>query len=183
MDVAPRDVRLRFQEGQVIDPTTLVAQLDPDPDDNVVEFELFTSIEVIRAGGDGTFGDGNEVDVQVGFIGIGEADNEVVIRFAENLPDDHYIINVFGDADAHRLVLRNDANVPLNDPADPDVDTDDPPDGIPDLSVDNGSDFSLGFELDLGAQIVSVVPQPLVDPITGGPGDREPQQDRRLFQR
>ena len=81
---APREITLRFSEGQAIDPATLA-----------------TGIAVIGSGHDGDFTNGNEVSIvsptrPAGFIGIGNRPNEVVIRFADTLTDDTYRIIVQG---------------------------------------------------------------------------------------
>ena len=76
-ETAPNELTLQFNPGQVIDGSTV--------DGNVT---------VTRAGHDGTFGDGNEVPVTIGFVGVGDQPEEVVVRFAENLPDDHYRITI-----------------------------------------------------------------------------------------
>ncbi|MEE2685273.1 MAG: Ig-like domain-containing protein [Planctomycetota bacterium] len=86
----------------------------------------------------------NDVVVEPGYIGLGDSDNEILVRFAETLPDDLYQIDIFGEGS---LALRNETNEAFQDPTD---------DG-----VDDGESLSLQFDLDLGAQIVSVVPQPV----------------------
>ncbi|MFT5524644.1 MAG: hypothetical protein ACI9HK_002606, partial [Pirellulaceae bacterium] len=91
-----------------------------------------------------TLSGANDVVVEPGFIGLGDSPNEVIVRFAETLPDDRYSISVLGTGFG---ALRNIDGVALGDR------TDD--------TVDDGSDFNTAFELDLGAQIISVVPQPL----------------------
>ncbi len=119
LSVAPRELILEFNSHQRIDPATLGA------------------IQIVRSGGDGTFGDGNEQTIVPGYIARGEQDNEVIIRFAETLPDDQY-----------RLIIRGDeGNSPLRNI-----------DGVP---FNGGSDSTIRFDLDLGAQVVSVVPQPV----------------------
>ena len=122
LDVAPREFLIRFSEGQDIDPTTL------------------GGIQTVRSGGDDAFDDAlgpiDDVSVEYGWIGIGDRTNEVIIRFAETLPDDIYQINILGTG-PDRL-----------------TNTDGRPFG-------GGSDQSFPFELDLGAQVVSVVPQPV----------------------
>lgn len=119
-NVAPRQLTLRFDDGQVIDPASINSQ----------------TIAVVRAGLDGDFGVGDEIVITPGYIGIGEAPNEVVIRFAENLPDDLYQIRIQG---AGATPLENIAGEPFN----------------------NGTNRTIGFELDLGAQVIAVVPQPV----------------------
>ncbi len=128
-NVAPRELTFRFNDGQVIDESSL------------------NGIRITRGGSDSdleTPGD-NEV-VAPGFIGLVGLGNEIVVRFASTLPDDEYRIEVFGSGLAP---LRN-------------VDGD---------AFNNGEDVRLDFELDLGAQIIAVVPQPTT------PGDVL-QQDR-----
>ncbi len=65
---------LRFDENQVIDSTTLSA------------------IRVSRGGNDGILGTADDVQIVPGFIGVGKSpeQNEVILRFAESLPDDVY---------------------------------------------------------------------------------------------
>ena len=85
-----------------------------------------------------------DIVIKPGFIGLGDSPNEVVIRFGETLPDDTYRIDVFG---TFANALRNENDEAFNDTTD---------DG-----EDNGASESLEFELDLGAQITSVIPQPM----------------------
>ena len=86
----------------------------------------------------------NDVVIQPGYIGVGDSPNEIIVRFSETLPDDLYQVDVYGDG---KNALRNSLGMAVND-----VTLD---------SVDNGSDVSIQFELDLGAQVISVVPQPI----------------------
>ena len=87
----------------------------------------------------------NDVVIEPGYLGVADAPNEIIVRFAETLPDDLYRIDVYGDG---LNALRNDQGVAFND--------------LTDDGVDNGVAQSIQFELDLGAQIISVVPQPIV---------------------
>ena len=114
-ETAPNELTLQFNPGQVIDGSTV--------DGNVT---------VTRAGHDGTFGDGNEVPVTIGFVGVGDQPEEVVVRFAENLPDDHYRITIAPG-------LQNVGGEAFN----------------------NGDAASFDFSLDLGARIIAVDPQPV----------------------
>ena len=114
----PGDLTLIFSKGQTIDEATLDA------------------ITVTRSV-DGVLGNGNDLTVTTGFVGIGQESNEVVVRFAESLPDDAYQITVSGSLAAT--------------------------DGTP---FNEGNAASVPFELDLGPQVVSVVPQPVRQ--TGG---------------
>jgi hypothetical protein len=89
----------------------------------------------------------NDVIVVPGAVIIGDTpnENEVTLRFAENLPDDMYRLEIFGFDDANRGVtgLRN-VNGDLFLPRDPSTRQD-----------------TIEFRLDLGAKITGVVPQPV----------------------
>jgi len=86
----------------------------------------------------------NDVVVEPGYVGLGDSPREVIFRFAENLPDDLYRIDIAGTGSAP---LRSQNGFALGD------DTDD--------GKDNGQDYARQFELDLGPQILGVVPQPI----------------------
>lgn len=119
-NVAPKDLTFRFNSLTAVDPSTLA-----------------TGIRLTRSGGDGLFGQTNDQVIVPGFIGIGDNQREVIMRFAETLPDDVYRIEVIGSGAAP---LRDTAGAPFN------------------LGVNYGFDFNL----DLGAQVIAVVPQPIV---------------------
>ncbi|MGQ9504528.1 MAG: GEVED domain-containing protein [Thermogutta sp.] len=124
--VAPRELILRFNEGQQLNPNTLGA------------------IQFIRAGGDDSFAEGNEVVVPIGYMGIGDKPNEVIVRFAENLPDDKY-----------RLVIKGTGPNPL-------MNMDSPP--LPfryDPDLKTGRDLVMEFDINIGPQVLAVVPQPV----------------------
>jgi hypothetical protein len=121
LDTPPTELTLQFNPGQVIDPATVNS----------------STISLQRAGQDGTFGDGNEVPITIGFVGVGTSPEEVVVRFAENLPDDHYRITIDGSSSAP---LANQGGEAFNDGVDQDFD----------------------FSLELGARIVAVDPQPVL---------------------
>jgi len=87
----------------------------------------------------------SDFSITPGYLGRGDSDREVIFRFAETLPDDLYRIDIVG---VGSTPLRNEQAITLGDRTD---------DG-----EDNGQDFSLQFELDLGAQVLGVVPQPVV---------------------
>ncbi|MEM6776757.1 MAG: peptidase, partial [Planctomycetota bacterium] len=134
-DTAPRVLTFRFDESQQIDPATL------------------GGVQITRAGDDGVFGVNetsginDDITIVPGLVSVGDTSaNEVVVRFAESLPDDSYRINVFGfdDTEAGITGLRNT-------------------DG--DLFESNsltGRTEQIDFRLDLGALIESIVPQPVV---------------------
>lgn len=124
---APRVLTFRFDENQQIDPTTL------------------GGVEISRAGGDGDFNE--KIVIEPGSITLGDPnENEIIVRFAENLPDDDYQIKLFGydNPDEDIVGIRN-----LNG----------------ELFVPNEAGErvqTIDFDLDLGALIESVVPQPVV---------------------
>ncbi len=77
-NVAPRELTLVFNESQQIDSTSL------------------DGIRITRAGFDGSFDGVSDVIIDPGFIGVDPLrPNEVIVRFAETLPDDLYQIQVF----------------------------------------------------------------------------------------
>ncbi|QEG01721.1 Thermophilic serine proteinase precursor [Stieleria maiorica] len=128
-DTAPRSLTFRFDENQQIDPATLGA------------------IQITRDGPDDQFGTADDVRIQPGSVSLGAlADNEVVVRFADSLPDDSYRIDVFGfDAPTSGIVgLRNVQGELLV-----------ARDGVGDAE-------HINFELNLGARVEAVVPQPVV---------------------
>lgn len=122
---APNEITLVFGDGQVIDPTSL------------------TGIKVVRAS-DGVFGNANDVNFSplpvanpTLYAGIGDTANKVVLRFAENLPQDDYRIFIPGSG---ALALKDKFGNNFN----------------------NGLSYSLDFQLNLGPQVASIVPQPVI---------------------
>lgn len=140
-NIAPHDLTFRFDENQQIDPGTL------------------SGIRIIRAGLDGTFDDdkdgkteaGEYVQVTPGYIGVGSAaqQNEVIVRFAETLPDDLYRIELYGIDDVLQGIsaLRNTRGEAFGD--------------LTDDKADNGKNLVVGWQLELAPQVLAVVPQPL----------------------
>ncbi len=84
-----------------------------------------------------------DIEIVPGYIGLGDSNREVVLRFAEALPDDSYRIEILGQG---IRTLKNVAGEPFN----------------------MGASASVAFELQLGAQILSVVPQPVTKDATTG---------------
>jgi len=122
---APNEITLVFGDGQ-----------------EILESSL-TGIRVIRAT-DGVFGNANDYNYSplptanpTLYAGVGDQANKVVLRFAENLPQDNYRIFIPGSgATALKDKLGNNFN--------------------------NGVNYSLDFQLNLGPQVASIVPQPVV---------------------
>ncbi|MBW3599155.1 MAG: hypothetical protein KY475_18030, partial [Planctomycetes bacterium] len=125
--VAPRDLVFRFDDGQVIDPASLAA---------------ITISRVLPP----EIPDGPEVldPITLGFVGIGEMPNEVVVRFADTLADGEYRVEI-GAGDVE--LVNTD-----NDPFDPDA---------------SRVEVPFDFKLNLGAQVVAVVPQPIDRAVDG----------------
>ena len=108
LHVAPRELLFQFNEQQDLDDSTFDA-IQITRDDGPIVYQLLP----------------------------GDKANQVVMRFAETLPDDNYHILIKGDP--------NDA--PLKN--------------VLGTAFNNGADTTIDFDLDLGAQVVSVVPQPV----------------------
>ena len=112
-----------------------------------IDANTLDGIQILRAGFDDTFDGVTDVVVTPGFAGVDEdRPNEVSVRFAEALPDDLYRIQIYGVDDPAEGIraLRNVEGDPFH----------------PALS---GADrTAINFELDLGAQVLAVVPQPII---------------------
>ncbi|MFM7072949.1 MAG: hypothetical protein ACKO38_14265, partial [Planctomycetota bacterium] len=78
----------------------------------------------------------NDVLLSPGYIGRGESDREVIARFKERLVDDRYQIDLFGSTAA---ALKN----------------------VDGEAFNGGLNVQRRFELDLGAFVLAVVPQPI----------------------
>ncbi len=157
LDSAPRELTFRFDGTSQLDGSTL------------------RGIRVIGSGGDGTFGDGNEILIQPGFLGFADdevGDRVVVSRFVEALPDDRYRIQIAGYDDVNNNdVFANGNSVDTSITALRDTDgnailpADQVNSATPSLNID--------FEVEVGARVVAVVPQP----ITGTAGNRVQARD------
>ncbi len=79
----------------------------------------------------------SDLEVTPAYVGLGDTNREVIMRFAEALPDDKYRIEIIGRGSR---ALRNVSGQVFN----------------------GGIDQAVEFELDLGAQIESIVPQPVI---------------------
>jgi len=119
LEIAPREITLRFAEGQSIDPATIA-----------------NGVRVTRGGFDRALNGVNDVVIQPGYIGLTDTPREIVVRFADNLPDDVYQIELIGTG-----------LTPLRD--------------TQGNAVAGGNTVTHNFNLDLGAQIVAIVPQPI----------------------
>ncbi|MBX7072480.1 MAG: NF038122 family metalloprotease [Pirellulales bacterium] len=142
--IAPTLVAIQPNEGDVlldgqvrnIAPRELTFRFD---EGQIIDYATATtnSIQVVGSGGDGVFG--NAGDVALGDIYKvlpGNRANEVIVRFADTLDDDLYQITIVG---AGGSALKNTSGLAFN----------------------SGVNLTSRFELDLGAQITAVVPQPV----------------------
>ncbi|MEL6106099.1 MAG: peptidase, partial [Planctomycetota bacterium] len=135
-----------IEDGTVRDTSPRVLTFGFD-EDQVISAQSFDGIQISRAGADGQLGTNDDISIEPGLITLGDPNqNEVVVRFAESLPDDEYRIEVFAFDDAGLGItgLRN-ANGELFMPSDP-----------------NARSEVVDFRLSLGALIESVVPQPVI---------------------
>ncbi|MEZ6132565.1 MAG: hypothetical protein R3C59_28195 [Planctomycetaceae bacterium] len=119
LTTSPRELNFQFSPGQVLDELSLGA------------------IQITGAGFDGTFGDGNEIPIQGGFVGLTDRPDTVVFRFAQALPDDTYRIDILGSGP-------------------------NPLQNVDGEAFSDGNDLSLNFSVNLGAQVQAVVPQPVI---------------------
>ncbi len=133
-------------DGSVLDvaPRALTFKFDQHQE---IDPGTFDGIRVTRAGDDGVLGTVDDVRLNAGLVTLGDtATNEVVVRFSDALPDDQYNVEVFGfdDGGLGIVGLRNVAGELLQ----------------PRTAGQRVE--STTFRLKLGAQIESVVPQPVV---------------------
>lgn len=131
-------------------PTELVFRFDGASD--ILQSSL-AGIRVIKAGGDGVFGNGNDTVIEPGFVGFGDNNRIVVLRFASTLQDDLYRVELNGEP-ANGTALRNVDNLTLQT-------------RLFDSTPDDLTRDTVDFNLELGAQILAVVPQP-VDRLPNG---------------
>ena len=130
-------------------PNSALRRVSTSGFDEVQQIDSATldGIRVTRSGDDGLFDTTDDVRIAPGLVTLGDPNqNEVVVRFADSLPDDSYRIEVFGFDDPGRdiVALRN-----LNGEA-----------LMP--AVAGQSSDVVEFELKLGALIEAVVPQPVI---------------------
>ncbi|MBM4001407.1 MAG: tandem-95 repeat protein [Planctomycetes bacterium] len=148
LNIAPPSLKLRFDGNQTF---------------SASESILNQAIRVTRAGEDGVLGSADDVRIAPGFLGPNSApnQNEILLRFAETLPDDMYRLEIFSTDNVPQGIraLRN-ASGDVFQPTDPATDRE-----------------TLYFDLDLGAQIRAVVPQP----VARDANNRLVQQDKVIL--
>ncbi|MFO1062602.1 MAG: hypothetical protein U0892_01840 [Pirellulales bacterium] len=125
-----------------VSPTELVLRFDRAIDANTIQ----SGIKVTKAGNDGNFSSGNETPVT--FTALqGDSPLIVIARFPTTLADDTYRVDVLGDNNTG--AIRDTGSKTLQ----------------PRLTTT--SKDTVDFRLQLGAQVVAVVPQP-VDRLPSG---------------
>ncbi len=129
IQVAPSELTFSFDGGSQLDLATLKQ-----------------GIKITRAGGDGSFAEGNEQVIIPGFLGFKDDQNHTVVaRFAENLPDDRYRIELFGEDDPANNITAIKNTI-----------------GIPFCTIDGNSYQSIDFDVEIGGKVIAVVPQPII---------------------
>ncbi|MDB5339993.1 MAG: hypothetical protein JWN70_5612, partial [Planctomycetaceae bacterium] len=124
-----------LSDGQTISEAPTEVTLRFSPGESIDPTTISASaVTITRAGLDGTLNTADDQSVPIGYIGPGDSANEVVVRFAQNLSDDQYQIKVLATASG----------------------------GIGGISGDTISTTTFKFNLNLGAQVDAVVPQPVI---------------------
>ena len=153
LDAAPRLIGVNPNSEDIFSENTLNL-LESAPDQLTFRFDggqeidpgTFSGIRVTAAGGDDSFGEANDEQIIPGFLGFADDDNSqtIVFRFAEPLEDDRYRIQIFGEDNANEgiVAVRNVDGEAFR-----------PDDGTNEQVID--------FDIELGAQVVAVVPQPI----------------------
>ncbi|WP_164101090.1 dockerin type I domain-containing protein [Candidatus Laterigemmans baculatus] len=151
-DAAPSLISVSPNDGQIFDfasinevtrsPSELTFRFGGDQQ---IDPDTLQGIRITAAGGDGFFGNGNDRIVTPGYLGFGETERIVIARFAEALPDDQYKIEIFGfDQAASGIVGLRNIEGDLFQPSNAGADREE-----------------LYFDVELGALVTAVVPQPI----------------------
>lgn len=142
--VQARAVAIGFFNAQVqlVGATTVIAA------PLAVSSTIGMRIDRSGSGSDPVFGNGNDVAIPAGFLGLGEHSNEILWRFSEDLPDDFYRITLVGAGPQAITNLGKPASE--GNPA------------VPPEAINNGLNKVVNFRLDLAPKIVAVIPQPLM---------------------
>lgn len=118
------------------------------PASNLVEAKLISGLGTTKIGrlpltySPITLGGVNETEIVPGYIGFGDSDREVVLRFAERLQQSHYRIDILGQG---LRALKNVNGQAFND----------------------GISRSILFGLNTAARVESIVPQPVTRSASG----------------
>lgn len=133
--VSPNVGQFIVQDTELTErPQELTFQFSPG---QVLDASTLNAIQITGSGFDDSFTDGNERPQTPGFIGLGDTPDTVVFRFSSPLQDDRYEVSITGTGSAP---LQNNLGEAFLD----------------------GADQSFEFDLNLGATIRAIVPQPVV---------------------
>ena len=126
-------------------PTQLTFRFDGSQQ---IDPATLAAITIERSGGDASFTEGNEIRITPGFLGFGDSQRIVIARFAETLPDDQYRISIagFDDTNVGIVGLRNLTGQLFN--------------ALNPASA-SAPIQRINFQVELGPQVVAVVPQPI----------------------
>ncbi|QEG38917.1 tandem-95 repeat protein [Roseimaritima ulvae] len=127
-----------------VSPSELTFRFSGDAD--LDESTLENGIRIRYAGEDQRLDSADDEFIEPGWVGFGLTDRTVITRFAEPLDDGRYRVEVFGvDIPEQGITAVRDT------------------DGDPLVPRVSGSDSdNIDFELELGARVVGVVPQPVL---------------------
>ncbi len=133
-------------EGAIVDQAPQQITIKFSPGAKVDPQSIATGISVIRSA-NGVLGDSGDIVVTPGSVTVDDFPNQnvVIVRFAETLPDDNYRLLITGAGPGGLRTLSQGT-------------------GIPSERFRAGGSFQLDFRLDLGAQVASIVPQPVARP-------------------
>ncbi len=126
-----------------------------------IDPSTLSAIRITGSGGDGDFTNGNETQITPGYIGLGDSTRIVIARFSSDLPDDQYRVSIsgFDQTELGQVSLRNTLGERFQ--------AANPPDAA-------APSQELFFNIELGAKVVAVVPQP----VTGTGAARVQQRDQ-----
>jgi hypothetical protein len=118
-------------------PTQLTLRFDSAIDPSTLSTNGVAAIQFMRSV-DGTLGNSNDAPIGLGFVGLGDNPTDVVVRFAGALPTDLYRVSISGSLKSSPIAPAT-VGLPFN----------------------GGSPHTQDFTLQLGPQVVSIVPQPV----------------------
>ncbi|MCM2371638.1 GEVED domain-containing protein, partial [Aporhodopirellula aestuarii] len=124
---------------------------DASIDENSISTD---TIRLVRSGGDGVFGNGDDVQVSVGYVGFVDPDdtdpenlNRIMLRPASTAAHNATDPSVAFPDDFYRIEIIGSGAAPLQDTAGD--------------AFNSGQDSITTFRLDRGLQVIAVIPQPI----------------------
>ncbi|MDA7889573.1 Ig-like domain-containing protein, partial [Pirellulales bacterium] len=147
---SPHQITLQFTPNKVVDPSSLASGISIvrsggiQPDGSTDPFTVDASAEKPSRYAD--------VHVEPGAVLVDDlpTQNQVVIRFADRLPDDLYRITLSSDVDSETGAITGLKT--LGTASSP---------GVEAFSRDGANTFSFDIRIDTGPQVIGVVPQPI----------------------